>query len=52
MMVVCVGLEDVVEGVDVVVAELKKNSVSSELHGRPGSHGRLAVGRPAGSGRP
>ena len=34
-MVVYVGLEDVVEGGDVVVAELK-NSVSSEFHGRPG----------------
>ena len=33
-MVVYVGLEDVVECGVVVVAELK-NSVSSELHGRP-----------------
>ena len=33
-MVVYVGLEDVVEGGDVVVAELK-NSVSPEFHGRP-----------------
>ena len=34
MMVVYVGLEDVEEGGDVVVAELK-NSVSSELNGHP-----------------
>ena len=46
-----VGLEYVVEGGDVVVAELK-NSVSSEFHRRPGGHGRPVVGRPAGSGRP
>ena len=50
-MVVYVGLEDVVEGGDVVVAELK-NSVSSEFHGRPEGHGRPVIRRLAGSGRP
>ena len=50
-MVVYVGLEDVVEGGVVVVAELK-NLVSSAFHGRPEGHVRPVIGCPAGSGRP